>query len=284
MEGRPTSSTSKTCDACLREDDEAGYRQLRPRTMSMLRAFVRNAGLAEKFPGVMPLGVGIDSLVLCKRAECVLKQYDKHMSDLCHDRARKKEKRNRSEAATWTSAPEPAVHLKRRHLDRYCTSIVAVEALLDAVNVSGRVLDMCGGPDDAVARRLRDTCEVVTNDVSSSLDASKSTFAADFLADGFEQQPEWVVTSPPYKGAVKFGKAALSVAKHGVTLKLPLSFLEPCVDRADWLEANPPTVCVFLRRASYTPEHIMMGEFWGVWYCTGGDRTAVGGTKLVFRA
>ncbi|CAB1105376.1 unnamed protein product [Ectocarpus sp. CCAP 1310/34] len=167
MEGRPTSSTSETCDACLREDDAAGYRQLRPRTMSMLRAFVRNAGLAEKFPGVMPLGVGIDSLVRCKRAECVLKQNDKHMSDFCHDRARKKQKRNRSEAATWTSAPEPAVHVKRRHLDRYCTSIVAVEALLDAVNVSGRVLDMCGGPDDAVARKLRDTCEVVTNDVSS---------------------------------------------------------------------------------------------------------------------
>lgn len=93
------------------------------------------------------------------------------------------------------------------------------------------------------------------------LDASATTFCADFLEDGVQQRPDWVVTSPPYKGALKFVKATLSVAKKGVALKLPLSFLEPCADRGEWLSANPPALCVLLRRARYTPVQVMVGEF-----------------------
>lgn len=114
------------------------------------------------------------------------------------------------------------------------------------------------------------------------LDASAATFCADFLADGVQQRPDWVVTSPPYKGALKFVKAARAVAKKGVALKLSLSFLEPCADRGEWLSANPPALCVFLRRARYTPTPVPVGEFWGVWYNTGADTTAAGGSKLVF--
>lgn len=88
-----------------------------------------------------------------------------------------------------------------------------------------------------------------------------------------------IVTSPPYKGAIKFVKAALEVAKHGVALKLPLSFMEPCGDRATWLKENSPSVCVFLRRSTYTPALVIVGEFWGVWYK--GDNVT-GGTRMVF--
>lgn len=114
------------------------------------------------------------------------------------------------------------------------------------------------------------------------LDASATTFRADFLAGGVRQQPDWVVTSPPYKGAMKFVTAALSVAKKGVALKLSLSFLEPCADRGEWLSANPPALCVLLRRGKYTPAPVNVGEFWGVWYCTCADTTTAGGSKLVF--
>ncbi|CAB1103775.1 unnamed protein product [Ectocarpus sp. CCAP 1310/34] len=65
----------------------------------------------------------------------------------------------------WTCAPEPVKQLKRRCFDRYCTSPTALEALLGVVSISGCVLDMCGGPGDAVVTRLRDTCQVLTNDV-----------------------------------------------------------------------------------------------------------------------
>lgn len=112
----------------------------------------------------------------------------------------------------------------------------------------------------------------------TNLDASSPTFAREYIAAG-NQQPDWVITSPPYKGAINFVKAAVEVAKHGVALKLPLSFLEPCGDRAVWLKKNEPSVCVFLRRAGYTPDHVMVGEFWGVWYKAGIDER---GTRMAY--
>ncbi|CAN0123014.1 unnamed protein product, partial [Pylaiella littoralis] len=132
----------------------------------------------------------------------------------------------------------------RRPYDRYCTSPAAVDALVAEVSIEGLVLDMCGGRTDAVAVRLGETCTVVTNDVR----ASSGSFARVYL-EKTGQQPDWVVTSPPYKGAIKFVMAALEVARYGVALKLPLSFMEPCADRATWLQENSPSVCVFLRRS-----------------------------------
>lgn len=117
----------------------------------------------------------------------------------------------------------------------------------------------------------------------TNLDASLLSFPDDFLKANPGKQPDWVVTSPPYKGAVGFVKAALAVATKGVALKLPLSFLEPCADRGGWLVDNPPAVCVFLRRAKYTnAHHVIVGEFWGVWYTDGGCCGNSGGSRLVF--
>ncbi|CAB1097955.1 unnamed protein product [Ectocarpus sp. CCAP 1310/34] len=87
--------------------------------------------------------------------------------DRSKDRRARKAARTPRHAKGWKSAPEPEIHLKRRLLDRYCTSPEAVDALLGSVDITGCVSDMCGGPTDAVAARLRSTCEVLTNDVSS---------------------------------------------------------------------------------------------------------------------
>ncbi|CAM9721551.1 unnamed protein product, partial [Pylaiella littoralis] len=131
----------------------------------------------------------------------------------------------------------------RRPFDRYCTSPSAVDALVAEVSIEGVVLDMCGGRMDAVALRLGLSCTVVTNDVRNS-------FPREYLEKA--GQPDWVVTSPPYRGAINFVKSALGVARYGVALKLPLSFLEPCADRGIWLKENPPSVCVVLRRVTHT--------------------------------
>ncbi|CAN0267361.1 unnamed protein product [Ectocarpus sp. 4 AP-2014] len=113
----------------------------------------------------------------------------------------------------------------------YCTSPEAVDALLGAVDITGCVLDMCGGPTDAVATRLRSTCEILTNDVSSgtrssdtNLDASLESFPEDFLAAYSGKRPEWMVTSPPYSRALTFVKAAMSLATKGVAFKMPISW------------------------------------------------------------
>lgn len=117
----------------------------------------------------------------------------------------------------------------------------------------------------------------------TNLDASLASFPEDFLLANPGKQPDWVLTSLPYKGALAFVEAALSEAKEGVALKLPISFLEPCADRGEWLEENPPAVCIFLRRAKYTSaHHVKVGEFWGVWYTSGVCRGNSNGTRLVF--
>ncbi|CAB1101013.1 unnamed protein product [Ectocarpus sp. CCAP 1310/34] len=116
----------------------------------------------------------------------------------------------------------------------------------------------------------------------TNLDASSASFTDDFLAAHHEQQPDWVVTRPPYNGALAFVKAALPVAKKGVALKLPLSFLEPCADRAGWLQANPPALCMMMSRARYQPAHVRVGEFWGVWYPPGSGYSSSDSTKLLF--
>lgn len=131
----------------------------------MVRAFVEETGIANKFPGPAVLSNTLP-LVLCKRAGCLLNLYDKRMGVLSKERIARKLKRVPAARTKWTGTPEPVLRVQRHRLDRYCTSDAAVEVLLHAVDISGRVLDMCGGPGDAVARLLGATCELVTNDVS----------------------------------------------------------------------------------------------------------------------
>ncbi|CAB1111923.1 unnamed protein product [Ectocarpus sp. CCAP 1310/34] len=115
----------------------------------------------------------------------------------------------------------------------------------------------------------------------TNLDASLESFPEDFLAAYSGKRPEWVVTSPPYSRALTFVKAAMSLATKGVEFKMPISCLEPCADRGGWLQTNPPSVCLFLRRAKYTrANNAKMGEFWGVWYTQ--EVSCRNKTRLVF--
>ncbi|CAB1103497.1 unnamed protein product [Ectocarpus sp. CCAP 1310/34] len=192
--------------------------------------------MGDKFPGLKCGDPSIDKLVLCERAGCLLELFVLNQQR----ESRAPTKRRAKRGPKWTCAAEPVKQLKRWCFDCYCTLPAALEALLGVVSISGL------SPD-------------------TNLDASSASFTDDFLAAHHGQQPDWVVTSPPYKGALAFVKAALTVAKKGVALKLPLSFLEPCADRAGWLQANPPALCMMMSRARYQPAHERVGEFWGVW-------------------
>ncbi|CAM9767933.1 unnamed protein product [Ectocarpus sp. 4 AP-2014] len=120
-----------------------------------------------------------------------------------------------------------------------------------------------------------------TRPADTDLDASLESFPEDFLAAYSEKRPEWVVTSPSYSRALTFAKAAMSLATKGVAFKIPISFLEPCAYRGGWLQTNPPSVCLFLRRAKCTrANNAKMGEFWGVWYTQ--EVSCRNGTRLVF--
>lgn len=103
--------------------------------------------------------------LLCKRAGCLLDLFNKEKLKE-RDGVRKIRSSNGKRTHVY-GPPEPATHLKRRHVDRYCTSPEAVTALLAEVVIEGLVLDMCGGPEDAIATILERTCSVVTNDIRS---------------------------------------------------------------------------------------------------------------------
>lgn len=160
-----SSSSTRRCSACLEIGQD--FRRTRARTGELVRSFVEDTGIADRFPGLQSLAAGPNLLALCKRSGCLLELYKKHEWAQSRERVARKAKQQPRHTRVWSAVPEPVTHEKRRRLDRYCTSPEAVDALLDTVAVTGCVLDMCGGPDDAVARKLGGTCEVLTNDVSS---------------------------------------------------------------------------------------------------------------------
>ncbi|CAB1102881.1 unnamed protein product [Ectocarpus sp. CCAP 1310/34] len=132
----------------------------------------------DKFPGFQSIAARTNLLALCKRAGCLLELYQKQEWARSRERVARKAKQMPRHSRMWSAAPEPVTHDKCRRLDRYCTLPEAVEVLQNAVAIAGCVLDMCGGPEDAVAQGFRSTCEVLTNDVSSRLSAGTNLDAS----------------------------------------------------------------------------------------------------------
>ena len=82
-----------------------------------------------------------------------------------------------------------------------------------------------------------------------------------------DRQPQWIVTSPPYKHAFAMLRQALVVARVGVIFKLRLSFLEPTKSRGTWLQKYPPALTVVLPRAIYRGRKCNVPEAWIMWHC-----------------
>lgn len=154
-------SEIETCSACHREADGSGFRQPRSRVEARIRQFATEHGSSETSSTLTPANNGY--LLLCKRAGCLLDLFSKEERRASLQQ-RLSSTRNRSHAF---SMPEPVSPRKRLTLDRYCTSPEAMRALVANVHIRGLVLDMCGGPGDAVATTLESTCRVVTNDIRS---------------------------------------------------------------------------------------------------------------------
>ena len=62
---------------------------------------------------------------------------------------------------------------------------------------------------------------------------------------------DWVFTNPPFSIAPDFVPIALEKAKKGVICLLRLSFLEPCRNRKDFLQFNPPTQIYVTKRINF---------------------------------
>lgn len=150
-------------------------------------------------------------------------------------------------------APEITVieTVTRHPLNFYESPSWFTTELLRHVPLSGVIGEPCVGMG-VIASLLQawpDTERIWTNDIDPHKHAHFHYDAT--LAESWEKFPEcdWICTNPPYaEFAAPIIKNAYQKARVGVAAFLLTSFLEPCDDRADFLQQYPPSLVLILPR------------------------------------
>jgi hypothetical protein len=136
----------------------------------------------------------------------------------------------------------------------YETPPVFTEELLKDIGtlINGRILECCSG-DNAIADVLIGKgYRVTTNDIDCNrkadrcLDASKKYL---WMGKPFD----WVISNPPFSKASLIVKNAFNHVTYGVAFLLRLTFLEPCLNRVEFLINHPPSIIV-MPRYSFTKD------------------------------
>lgn len=138
---------------------------------------------------------------------------------------------------------------KRIKNDAYYTPAAARMArlLTDKLELSGTIFDPCAG-DRTMANSLVGpsrhvwTSDLADADVGTDMltDATKPGFwhgesdSWDARACGVD----WVVTNPPFAIAPAILPLALRHSNRGIAMLLRITYIEPCSNRATWLDAN----------------------------------------------
>lgn len=123
--------------------------------------------------------------------------------------------------------------------------------LLRHVKLSGVIGEPCVG-HEAIASLLRVwpyTKQMWTNDIDPHKAADYHLDAT--LSESWAKFPDcdWICTNPPYaEFAAPIIRNAYQKARVGVAAFLLTSFLEPCDDRADFLQQHPPSLVLILPR------------------------------------
>ncbi|MCC5664870.1 hypothetical protein LC653_13310 [Nostoc sp. CHAB 5784] len=123
--------------------------------------------------------------------------------------------------------------------------------LLRHVPLSGVIGEPCVGMG-AIASLLNvwpHTEHIWTNDIDQNLQAHFHYDAT--LTESWDSFPEcdWICTNPPYSDfAAPIIKNAYQKARVGIAAFLLTSFLEPCDDRADFLQQHPPSLVIIMPR------------------------------------
>ncbi|YAF99006.1 MAG: hypothetical protein AB3A66_28840 (plasmid) [Nodularia sp. CChRGM 3473] len=145
----------------------------------------------------------------------------------------------------------PASTVEKHPLNFYESPSWFTTELLRHVRLSGVIGEPCVG-HGAIASLLRVWPyieSIWTNDIDPNKPADYHYDAT--LPESWDELPacDWVCTNPPYSVyASPIIKNAFKKARVGVVAFLLTSFLEPCDDRADFLEQHPPTLVLTLPR------------------------------------
>lgn len=115
------------------------------------------------------------------------------------------------------------------------------------------VLEPCVGEGDLCPPILAAGANLLTVDIDPQ---HSPDFVGDATDAGFWDtligKPDWVITNPPFKHAHQIVEHAVANAQTGVAMLLRLSYLEPTLDRADFLQVFPPKKLIVLPRFSFT--------------------------------
>jgi hypothetical protein len=161
----------------------------------------------------------------------------------------------------------------RQMYDFYPTPEWATRALLRAVpgiDQAKSILEPCAG-DGHISKVLAlelPEVKITTNDIDRSRKVD-SHYDANYGPSWTYFPPvDWIISNPPFVSAVGIAMKSLKHARIGVAMLLRLSFLEPTLDRQDWLSENPPDELIVLPRISFTgdgkTDSVTCG--WMVWW------------------
>ena len=147
----------------------------------------------------------------------------------------------------------------RRSNDFYETNKLAVTELLKYLPLKlGNVLEPTAGRNAITLPLIASSrcTSVRTNDISHSYnhpchldmtqDLSWETIYKIYCPF------DWIITNPPFSVAYNILTRAVDLAQQGVAFLLRLSFLEPTIEREEFLCEHPPSQLIILPRYSFT--------------------------------
>ena len=187
--------------------------------------------------------------------------------------------------------------LARQPLDFYPTPSLLSWALLDLHSFVGwhglpTVLEPCNG-EGAISDVLKesglfrfvDTADIDPAKVKPSTAIGATSFtmdATDPQAWSHMARYDWVITNPPFNKAPTILPLALDNCRVGMAMLLRLSYLEPCANRASWLQEHPPAkLIVFNPRPQFradTDGTDSVTTAWFIWHRFGDSQ----GTEIEF--
>ena len=133
------------------------------------------------------------------------------------------------------TAARQSQSLDRIANDFYPTDHGFTRVMLETLPValSGPILEPCAGERDIVQILRQSGLEVEDTDITDGpeLDAATDEYWAD-------RAPDWTITNPPFNLATKILQKAYDNSRRGVLIFLRITYLEPCPDRANWLDEH----------------------------------------------